>query len=83
MLANDLTVRSFLKCPLCGKEMQLTNPAWYYETGIRVISLNCVDCYLAINQHPEWPEEKEGQVKFATMKERLYNRVIAKGVQKC
>lgn len=77
-----MTVRSFLACPLCGNEMRITSPAWYYTyEDVRIISLGCNECKLTITQFPKYPEEEKNKLKYEILKDRLISRVKEKGVK--
>ena len=46
-----MTVRSFVPCPLCGKEMRLTSGLFYYTNELGVISMECSECNLQISEY--------------------------------
>lgn len=46
-----MTVRSFIPCPVCGKEMRQTGGGWYYKYDSGLVSLECGKCNLQIHEY--------------------------------
>ena len=46
-----MEVRSFVKCPLCGKEMRMTSGGFYYRNNLGLVELECKDCNLSIREY--------------------------------
>lgn len=71
-----LTVRSFIPCPLCGKEMRMTSGTFYYSFDCGVISLDCDDCNLTISEYNHHHNlENSGKNTYHTMINILKRRV--------
>lgn len=47
----NLDVKSGLACPMCGNEMRITSGTFYYENELGLISLECNDCDLGIDEY--------------------------------
>lgn len=45
-----MMVRSFIPCPICGKEMRQTGGGWYYEHDAGLVELECRKCNLQIRE---------------------------------
>lgn len=41
-------VKSGVKCPLCGKEMRMTDGAYYYNNELGAVRICCDDCDLTV-----------------------------------
>lgn len=46
-----MDVRSFIPCPVCGKEMRLMAGSFYYEYELGSVTLECEDCHLVISEY--------------------------------
>lgn len=58
---TTMTVRSFIPCPICGKEMVQMAGSWYYECEAGVVSLECDDCNLDIREYGFMHGLKDGE----------------------
>lgn len=46
-----MEVRSFVNCPLCGKEMRMTSGGFYYRHNLGIVGLTCMDCGVSIHEY--------------------------------
>ena len=60
---TTMTVRSFIPCPICGKEMVQMAGSWYYECEAGVVSLECDDCNLDIREYGFMHGLKDGEAQ--------------------
>lgn len=56
-----LYVRSFIPCPICGKEMELMSGSFYYEYDLGSVTLECEDCHLVISEYAWRHNMKRGE----------------------
>lgn len=73
---TTMTVRSFIPCPICGKEMVQMAGSWYYECEAGVVSLECDDCNLDIREYGFMHGLKDGEAQsynklMTILKERI------------
>ena len=56
-----MTVRSFVNCPLCGKEMRMTSGGFYYRNNLGLVELKCEDCNVSISEYGFMHGMKDGE----------------------
>lgn len=54
-------VKSGIKCPICGKELELMSGSFYYEFNLGLVNLECEDCHLEIKEYSHHHGYKDGQ----------------------
>lgn len=75
-------VRSFIKCPLCGKEMRMMSGAWYYSYPAHLITIDCRECNLEINEYDfDHKGDDPEQTPYEVMVERLKKRILDGGLE--
>lgn len=58
---TTLDVRSFIPCPICGKEMRLLSGSFYYGYDLGVVTLECGDCCLVISEYAHHHDMERGE----------------------
>ena len=54
-------VKSGVKCPICGKELELMSGSFYYEFNVGLVHLECEDCHLEIKEYSHHHGYKNGE----------------------
>ena len=68
-------VKSGVKCPLCGKEMQLMSGSFYYDNDLRCVCIECRDCGLSIFEYGRLHGFEEGE---AQSYHKLVNALVSR-----
>lgn len=58
-----MKVRSFIPCPICGREMVQMGGGWYYECNVGLVSIECEDCDLEIKEYGFHHGFKDGEAR--------------------